>query len=263
MATPEARARALSWFDDDQLIEEFCRYETLYSELPRKLFLEIGLALMHSQVRTVLDTNAGSGVGLQYLRSRLPQARLYGLALNSRMLGLARQNLEPSVQVGQGDIETLPASEPFDLIYSYSSLRFWEQPVATLQRIAKLLTPSGRAYIVDFRGDIDADLRDQLMARLVAPVHRSFLQAQLDASWPVSDVAKLVRQAGVRARVAVGGLGGYPTRSAEAFDLLRRNDHISACLLGLTSYGFRSSRAAELVFHLIIEAEDLHAATTH
>ena len=106
----------------------------------------------------ILDVACGTGYLLQKLASRLPHADLYGVDESEEMLAQACLLLSdyPHVQLAQNRLTAdrsaglpeWPAS--FDLITCTNALHYFQDPVAVLQGLARLLVPQGQCVIEDY-----------------------------------------------------------------------------------------------------------------
>lgn len=122
-------------------------------------FVSLQAASM-SQERPVriLDVGCGTGLLLQSLAARLPQAELYGVDESRDMLDQARRLLKdyPHVHFSQisitaGDAAGLPY-EPafFDLITCTNIFHYFEDPIAVLHGLLTLLTLQGSLVVEDY-----------------------------------------------------------------------------------------------------------------
>lgn len=104
----------------------------------------------------LLDIGTGPGfVAIQVAR-RLPESvRVTGLDLSAAMLAVAAENarragLNGQVSWREGDAKAMPfADGEFDWVVSSGSLHHWEDPLAVLNEIARVLKPGGRCIVRD------------------------------------------------------------------------------------------------------------------
>ncbi len=99
----------------------------------------------------VLDIGCGTGWLLRLMAGRLPAGRLVGVDVSDAMIAQARQaaggdaRLEFHVAVA----EQLPFPDAsFDRVVSIESAYYWPDPAAGLREIARVLRPSGSAWIL-------------------------------------------------------------------------------------------------------------------
>jgi ubiquinone/menaquinone biosynthesis C-methylase UbiE len=103
----------------------------------------------------VLDVGTGPGVLLVEIARRRPDLRLVGVDLSADMVAAAERNLSEfgaRASARVGDVTDLPFPDrSFDLIVSSLSLHHWDDPIAAVPELARVLRPGGRLCIYDFR----------------------------------------------------------------------------------------------------------------
>ncbi len=100
----------------------------------------------------ILDAACGTGLLLEQLSQRFPQAELYGIDENQAMLDQAAHVLKGhsciqlvQASLGGGETAGLPfALASFDLITCTNSLHYLKNPLATLTGFIHLLAPEGK-----------------------------------------------------------------------------------------------------------------------
>lgn len=97
----------------------------------------------------LLDAGCGTGEVLQRLRdSAGPHAQVLGIDLSAAHVRAARETVDGSITVLQGDLLTAPlARASFDFIWSANTLNHLHDPVAGLRRLVTLLRTRGRVAI--------------------------------------------------------------------------------------------------------------------
>lgn len=97
----------------------------------------------------LLDAGCGTGEVLQRLRDGAgPHAQVFGLDLSDAHVRAARETVDGSITVLQGDLLTAPLPPAsFDLIWSANTINHLHDPVAGLRRLATLLRREGRLAI--------------------------------------------------------------------------------------------------------------------
>ena len=102
----------------------------------------------------VLDVGTGPGVLISELAGRRSDLHLVGVDLSADMVSAAQRNLSEfggRATAQQGDVVDLPfAAGTFDLVVSSFSSHHWDDPVAAVPELARVLRPGGRLYIYDF-----------------------------------------------------------------------------------------------------------------
>ena len=140
-----------------------------------------------------LDVGCGPG----QLSIRLAERGLHvtGIDLDERMIGRARANAErdiwdrsdgaddaPMPEFVVGSAAALPfPDETFDIVVSTMSVHHWDDPVAGLAEIARVLRPTGRALIWDLRPGVVPFHRDSPDA--LDSVHGGPLRLVAAAPW--------------------------------------------------------------------------------
>ncbi len=113
---------------------------------------ELGHAILSLGLRDgmrLLDAGCGTGEMLQRLRDAAgPASHAVGLDLSAAHVRAARETVDGSITVMQGDLMTaaLPRAS-FDLIWSANTLNHLHDPVAGLRRLTTLLRTGGRIAI--------------------------------------------------------------------------------------------------------------------
>ncbi|HET8681155.1 MAG TPA: class I SAM-dependent methyltransferase [Micromonosporaceae bacterium] len=159
-------------------------YNLVATRLLRRFYRRLArdIAELAPQGAAVLDIGTGPGVLLAELAQLRPDLALAGIDLSEDMVTAARRNLAAyadRVTVQAGDVRRLPlADRSFDLVVSSFSLHHWEDPQAAVPELARVLRPSGRVHVYDFR----FAPFDQLTA---AAQTRSVLTAQAPQRTPI------------------------------------------------------------------------------
>ncbi len=108
------------------------------------------------------DIGTGTGRMLELFGPDATQS--IGIDRSSEMLRLARAKLasKVAVELRQGDIGALPlADASIDTVILHQVLHYLPAPEAAIAELARVLTPGGRALIVDFAPHDREELRDR------------------------------------------------------------------------------------------------------
>ncbi len=94
----------------------------------------------------VLDAGCGTGEALGWLLDEVkPAGSVAGMDLSLAHVAAARHRASPQIPVSQGDILNAPfAPASFDFIWCVNTVNHLHDPVAGVQRLARLLRPGGR-----------------------------------------------------------------------------------------------------------------------
>jgi ubiquinone/menaquinone biosynthesis C-methylase UbiE len=109
-----------------------------------------------------IDLGCGPGYLVFDLTAQAPELSVIGLDLSAAMLDLAKARaelagLEARVSFKQADAQRIPVPDgSVDLVVSSFSLHHWNDPVAVLNEVARILRPGGAFLIRDLRRDLDA-----------------------------------------------------------------------------------------------------------
>jgi ubiquinone/menaquinone biosynthesis C-methylase UbiE len=117
-------------------------------------------ALALARVGSALDLGCGPGYLAVALARRAPSLHVIGVDLATEMLARARDaarqaQLTDHLSFGKGDARHIPfPAGSLDLVVSTLSLHHWDDPLAVLDEIARVLRPGGSFLIVDLRRDM-------------------------------------------------------------------------------------------------------------
>jgi ubiquinone/menaquinone biosynthesis C-methylase UbiE len=104
----------------------------------------------------VLDVGTGPGVLLVELAERRPDLRVIGVDLSADMVAAAERNVRrfgDRAGVRVADVAQLPFGDhSFDVAVTSYSMHHWDNPVAAVAELARVLRPGGRLYVYDFDG---------------------------------------------------------------------------------------------------------------
>lgn len=106
-------------------------------------------------IRRGLDAGCGPGQFTIMAAEALPTAEVVGVDLAPTMIRLARDHSVSSPARGRlhfvvGDVGRLPFPDAhFDAVMSTGSIKHWPDPVQGLRELHRVLTPGGRAFIVE------------------------------------------------------------------------------------------------------------------
>lgn len=118
----------------------------------------------------VLDIGCGTGEFERLVLTQQPTQEIIGVDISEKMLAIARQKLHayPNVAFHTAPASALPfADRSFDIVVSASSFHYFEDPVAALVEMKRVLQPHGRVVILDW-------CKDYLLCRLCDLVLKFF-----------------------------------------------------------------------------------------
>src|SRR5207244_1079949 len=134
-------------------------YDVVMVRLTRRLYHRViaDLAALQLVEGKVLDAGTGPGTLVRELARSLPGLQVYGIDLSEDMIRLARaharsEQLEERVHFESGDVAHLPyPDQSFDVVVSTISMHHWYELEQPLRELYRVLRPSGRLWIYDFR----------------------------------------------------------------------------------------------------------------
>ncbi len=113
------------------------------------------LNLLHSSSpNQILDLGCGTGLLLESLLARFPEAKLVGIDYSLAMLDVAKQRLPETIELHLGSAEDLPfADHSFDLVISTSAFHYFPNPVLGILEATRVLKTNGNLVITDWCAD--------------------------------------------------------------------------------------------------------------
>ena len=148
----------------------------------------------------VLEIGPGPGyLGLDWLNNT-ENTHLTGIDISRIMVQIAARNareylsMEDRAQYVYGDGQAIPFEDnSFDAVFTTSSLHEWEDPVAVLKEINRVLKMCAPCFISDFRRDVSGRTRWLLKTFTPKPM-QSGLLASLDAAYTKEETTALLNQ---------------------------------------------------------------------
>jgi ubiquinone/menaquinone biosynthesis C-methylase UbiE len=104
----------------------------------------------------VLDIACGTGEFERMVLSENPTQQMVGVDISQEMLAIARQKLHnfSNVAFQSGSASALSFSDrSFDVIVSASAFHYFDDPVAALAEMKRVLKPNGKVVILDWCKD--------------------------------------------------------------------------------------------------------------
>ena len=136
-------------------IVRFDRWSKTYdSSIAQRIFFDrVHRAVLEElgkmPVQTVVDVGCGTGRLLRAVYARWPEARLIGVDASQGMIDVARQKL-PVAEFHAAPAERLPLpDETADVVLSTISFHHWEDRVAGVREVTRILRGNGRFILAD------------------------------------------------------------------------------------------------------------------
>jgi ubiquinone/menaquinone biosynthesis C-methylase UbiE len=105
---------------------------------------------------TVLDVACGTGAFERLVLAEQPLELIVGIDLSEKMLEIAEKKCRDysNVSFEQASVTALPFDDrSFDVIVSASALHYFEDPIAALSEMKRVLKPEGELIILDWCKD--------------------------------------------------------------------------------------------------------------
>lgn len=160
----------------DPIVKEYSRlapvYDTRWSFYVEATTSATIARLSLPPTGRVLDVGCGTGVLLQKIAHKYPQATLVGMDPVPEMLGVARERVPASTQLREGWAEELPFEDnDFDVVVSCNMFHYVRQPVSALMEMHRVLRPGGELLITDWCDDYLSCRVYDWWLRLFNPAH--------------------------------------------------------------------------------------------
>jgi ubiquinone/menaquinone biosynthesis C-methylase UbiE len=104
----------------------------------------------------ILDIACGTGEFERMVLGENPTQQMVGVDISQEMLAIARQKLHSysnvSFQVGSASALPFP-DQSFDVIVSANAFHYFDDPIASLTEVKRVLRPNGKVVILDWCKD--------------------------------------------------------------------------------------------------------------
>ena len=101
----------------------------------------------------VLDIGFGGGVTIEEMLKTIDTGKIYGIDFSQVMVEQAKQKFKPEIESNKvsiefGDVKQLPFTEgTFNKICTVNTIYFWDEPLANLKEIKRVLKSDGKLVI--------------------------------------------------------------------------------------------------------------------
>lgn len=123
----------------------------------------------------ILDVACGTGELERLLAAENLEQQIVGVDLSEPMLTQARHKLQafPQIHFQQATVRSLPfANQSFDIVISANSFHYFDDPLASLQEMRRVLKPDGRLLLLDWCRDGWLCQLCDLILKWIDPAHR-------------------------------------------------------------------------------------------
>jgi arsenite methyltransferase len=101
----------------------------------------------------VLDIGFGGGVTIERMLKTIDTGKIYGVDFSQEMVEKAKQKFKSAIESDQvsiefADVQALPFEEnTFDKVCTVNTIYFWNEPLASLQEIKRVMKDGGRLVV--------------------------------------------------------------------------------------------------------------------
>jgi ubiquinone/menaquinone biosynthesis C-methylase UbiE len=101
----------------------------------------------------VLDIGFGGGVTIEKMLTTIDAGKIYGVDFSQEMVEKAKQKFKSAIELDKvsiefADVRALPFEEnTFDKVCTVNTIYFWNEPLASLQEIKRVMKDGGRLVV--------------------------------------------------------------------------------------------------------------------
>lgn len=149
---------------------------------------------------TVLDLPCGTGEFEHLLLAKNPTQKIVGVDISEAMLQIAQQKYEnyPNVSFHTAKASDLPFdSNCFDRIICANSFHYFDDPIAALNEMKRVLNPNGKLIILDWCRDyLSCKILDFVLKIFDSAYQQSYTQEEfhnllMSAKWNIDRASKV------------------------------------------------------------------------
>jgi ubiquinone/menaquinone biosynthesis C-methylase UbiE len=176
----------------------------MQSEATRQQYREIAQDLAtRIKQGNLLDVGTGPGYLLLEVHWLNPEIELFGLDISDAMLTQAAQNLGAvPADLRQGNIQATDyANGFFDIVTCSGSFYLWDEPVAGLVEIYRILKDGGTTYLYETHRDYDQSALQELISENVKrdkpvrkPFSPRFFMKQLQMTYEKDQIVEILEK---------------------------------------------------------------------
>ena len=139
----------------------------------------------------VLDLGSGTGILSVELARAFPDLQFVGLDLSEAAVTVAREQVAdsaaaPRVSFERGDAQEMPFDDgAFDLVVSSNTLHLLESPIEMFNEVQRVLRPTGRFIVSDFRRSWLGALTPHIKAAYTPDEIEGLLRRSMLDNWQV------------------------------------------------------------------------------
>ncbi|MBW4693356.1 MAG: class I SAM-dependent methyltransferase [Lyngbya sp. HA4199-MV5] len=166
--------------------EQYNRMAALYDRVWSR-YLAKTLSFLHgwapiAPTSTVLDVACGTGEFERLLLSKQPTQPVVGIDLAEKMLAIAQAKCRhyPNVSFQKASVSALPlVDRSFDVVVSASAFHYFDEPIAALLEMKRVLKSDGKLIILDWcKDDLLCRLYDFVLQQFDPAYRQCYTQAE-------------------------------------------------------------------------------------
>src|SRR5260221_6600399 len=131
---------------------------------------------------TILDIGCGTGEFERLILSECPEQRMVGIDISEKMFRLVRKKCGayPTATFLRANAAALPVpDQSYDLVVSASAFHYFDQPMASLEEMRRVLIPGGSVVILDWCKDyLMCRWFDLILKRIEPGYHACYTQRE-------------------------------------------------------------------------------------
>ncbi|AFZ61220.1 class I SAM-dependent methyltransferase [Anabaena cylindrica FACHB-243] len=128
-----------------------------------------------SPTETILDVACGTGEFERLLLDECSLQQIVGVDISDKMLAIAKQKCRayPQVSFQIASASNLPFdNDSFDVIVSANSFHYFDDPLAALKEMRRVLKPDGKVIILDWCRDYLVCKICDIILKVFDPAHK-------------------------------------------------------------------------------------------
>lgn len=179
-------------FEDDESVRRYAHGLNLWMPGVAKSFAAI-IRKWEMTGSRGLDVGSGTGILALELAKAFPEFEFVGLDLSEAAVTVAREQAEERklaarVSFERGDADDMPFDDSsFDLVVSSNTLHLLKDPVRMFDEVQRVLDPSGRFVISDFRRSWWGSITPHIRAAYTPQEIEELLRRSKLDNWTVKD----------------------------------------------------------------------------
>lgn len=148
----------------------------------------------------ILEIGSGPGWASIELARRMPETVIIAVENNRELLAIAQQNAS-TAQITNIEFQHCIspeklnfASQSFDCVLSFKTVRTWLLPLKVFNEIERLIKKDGKYALTDYRRDLNLLARFSIWftSRTMSPEFRSYWTGKINNSYSLEEIVKTI-----------------------------------------------------------------------